>query len=465
MGMPDEWKENKESSSPLSFSPSSAPLEFDLSSIPMEDSWAGQSSPQSLQNDEETMEFIPTPAPLDADLLEKTGSPKKSSILEDPGKTVPHKAVKKPQNLDVSKNDLSQIQSLADLLVEKGLVSKRQIQKAVAVQEQNPEKKLGPILIEMGFLKEEDLVETLAELYGIGRANLDMEIPDPHAVKLFSPAMVKKYKLVPLKIDSNRLVVAMSNPFDLGILKELEALVPMKIDPLFAPKEEIEKVLSTLYQKKQEKPKPFRLSSSKQSSKPAAMEDMEIAIPAEVDEKEDSVFELDEDDLVEEEVLEAELFEDEPAGVAEELLDFSTGPNLNDATKPRMAALDLPSPEPSPVGKKPLPSSLPGPVQNKSNETTNDLSKKVTKRESSLTLSKIKLPSPDTDLNILIPKSDEGGKGIPAEEICDEEFQSKWEKTPQGMFQSRLAHYLNNEVLEAEEVLEEEFRIACEGAC
>src|ERR1051325_10805749 len=110
---------------------------------------------------------------------------------------------------------------LGESLVEAGLINPAQLDEALARKATTGER-IGEALVALGYISERDLVRTLAK---------DADIPflesgelrvEPGVVSLITAAAARSNILVPLRADGRALVVAMSNPFDIGVIRSLE---------------------------------------------------------------------------------------------------------------------------------------------------------------------------------------------------------------------------------------------------
>ena len=118
---------------------------------------------------------------------------------------------------------------LGDLLVEKGLIDKKQLEHALRVQkESNYTRKLGEILIEEGFVTEREIAEQLAE-------QLHLEFVDLYGVELdfkllekFPMQVLKNAWAVPFAEDEEYIHVATADPLNYDALEVLERSVVSK---------------------------------------------------------------------------------------------------------------------------------------------------------------------------------------------------------------------------------------------
>ena len=110
---------------------------------------------------------------------------------------------------------------LGESLVEAGLINQAQLEEALARKTTTGER-IGEALVALGHITERDLVRTLAKDADIPFLESNELRVDPTVVSLVTAAAAKTNNLVPLRADGRALVVAMSNPFDIGVIRSLE---------------------------------------------------------------------------------------------------------------------------------------------------------------------------------------------------------------------------------------------------
>lgn len=52
-----------------------------------------------------------------------------------------------------------------EILIEKGKLTKEQVQKALTLQKDNPERKMGEILVTLNYIKYDDIIDTIKKQY------------------------------------------------------------------------------------------------------------------------------------------------------------------------------------------------------------------------------------------------------------------------------------------------------------
>jgi type IV pilus assembly protein PilB len=110
---------------------------------------------------------------------------------------------------------------LGESLVEAGLVNTAQLDEALARRTTTGER-IGEALVALGYISERDLVRTLAKDADIPFLESEELRVDPSVIALIPGQVAKSQNLVPLRADGRALVVAMGNPFDIGVIRSLE---------------------------------------------------------------------------------------------------------------------------------------------------------------------------------------------------------------------------------------------------
>ena len=135
---------------------------------------------------------------------------------------------------------------LGELLISKKLITRDDLDLALEQQQENGHQ-LGRILVGMDAIAEEVLVAILAHQAGVPYIDLaDVEI-DRVAVSLVSEKMARKWGLVPLNIEDNELVIAVSNPSNVMALDELKLKTGYRIKPMVSTKTDITDAINYQY--------------------------------------------------------------------------------------------------------------------------------------------------------------------------------------------------------------------------
>ena len=137
-------------------------------------------------------------------------------------------------------------QPLGEMLISKGVITSDQLQ--IAVKEQGRTgKRLGEVLVSLGFCIEEDISSVVARQVGVKMVELQKIEPDSKALDLVDQGFAKENKLVPVKLDGDSLVVAMDNTLDVMIIDQLQARTGKFIEACQATESDILQAIEDFY--------------------------------------------------------------------------------------------------------------------------------------------------------------------------------------------------------------------------
>ncbi len=131
-------------------------------------------------------------------------------------------------------------------LVRDNIVSYDMIEKAeelAAVQNIN----LGQVLINLGMIKEDELLKFLESKLHIPCVNLDDYSLDTKCLELISFNDAKKYKIIPLFRIENVLTVAMADPLDLFAIEKILEKIDLEIEPVISSENSVLKKIEEYY--------------------------------------------------------------------------------------------------------------------------------------------------------------------------------------------------------------------------
>ena len=135
---------------------------------------------------------------------------------------------------------------LGDMLKDDGIIDDFQLQTALSHQ-RNWGGKLGAILIEMDFVKEEQLARVISNKLQIPYVNLfEPEVPEA-VIKLIKPEIAKKYQVMPVKKEGGALVLAMLDPLDIEAIDGIRFITGLTIKPSLALESEIKAAIRKYY--------------------------------------------------------------------------------------------------------------------------------------------------------------------------------------------------------------------------
>ena len=140
---------------------------------------------------------------------------------------------------------------IGDLLIEKGILTRDQLNIALTEQKKSTSKPLGKIIVSLGFATEAVVRDVLGEALGQESVDLSKVVLDSELLKLIDKEVARRYRVLPLSLDIKRrvLTVAMSDTFNVVAIDQLRAILGgnVEIAPVLAGESEIEAAIDNFY--------------------------------------------------------------------------------------------------------------------------------------------------------------------------------------------------------------------------
>jgi len=133
-----------------------------------------------------------------------------------------------------------------EILLASGKVSIDDLRKVQRVQRERAEP-LERLLVELGFISEDDLLTLQAEYYRtsiLSSRDFPKEIP---AIENIKPGFFHQARVCPLAVQDGLLTVAMADPGDLYVLEALEKVTGLQVTRCLARERDIHDALNTYY--------------------------------------------------------------------------------------------------------------------------------------------------------------------------------------------------------------------------
>ena len=152
-------------------------------------------------------------------------------------------------------------------LVERGIISQEQLDEALRRQQTTmAHRKIGEILVRLGYISKSHITEGLADQMGITLVQLsDMDIP-PRIKAMVDGSIAMLYRVIPIEERHGVLVVATADPTNINALDNLGRLLDRPVEPALATPEDIQEALNKYYGHKEETVESLLSSASSASS-------------------------------------------------------------------------------------------------------------------------------------------------------------------------------------------------------
>lgn len=132
--------------------------------------------------------------------------------------------------------------SICDILLEKGKIKPDQLQAAMASRK-NPHDRIDRILVQMGYVKEDDILAVLSEQLAIPVIDLSEVAIDVNLLKEMPSRLIHRRRLVPISKTNGTLRVATCDPFDLYAFEELRMMTGLQVETVLASEQDINRVI------------------------------------------------------------------------------------------------------------------------------------------------------------------------------------------------------------------------------
>ncbi len=135
---------------------------------------------------------------------------------------------------------------LGNLLLEKGLITKEQLQEAIEEQRRTG-KLMGLVLVDLGFVKEQDVYHCLGLQLGMETVDPLLQQIPKEVINKVNPSMARIYGIIPIRMEDQDLVVALSNPLNPHILDDLRFMLDTEVRAVLASEDKIKEAIKRYY--------------------------------------------------------------------------------------------------------------------------------------------------------------------------------------------------------------------------
>jgi general secretion pathway protein E/type IV pilus assembly protein PilB len=132
------------------------------------------------------------------------------------------------------------------VLLERGLVTKGQMEAAIAEQRSSGER-LDRVLIRQGVVSREQVLSAIGDQFHMPIIDLGTTVVEPKVLEALPAKLVYKQNCVPISRNETTLTVATSDPFELSVLDELRLLTGCSIELVLADEDDLHKFIRTHY--------------------------------------------------------------------------------------------------------------------------------------------------------------------------------------------------------------------------
>ncbi len=138
---------------------------------------------------------------------------------------------------------------LGDLLLELGYISENDLRQALGMQKElGDSKRLGEVLIEGGFIEERRFLETLSYQVGFPVVTVNFSKLDKSLFSIIPESVCEEFDIMPLNKEDGRIVVAFADPLDHKAISAAERFFGKNYQPVIVSKSSIKEILAARQQ-------------------------------------------------------------------------------------------------------------------------------------------------------------------------------------------------------------------------
>jgi twitching motility protein PilT len=134
---------------------------------------------------------------------------------------------------------------MGEILVELGLIDEHRLRHALDISKKE-RLKLGEMLIRLGYLSEDQVLDILRNLTGVVTLNMRAWTIKKHAQVMLPPERMREMKAIPLDANNKRAAVAFADPFNYKVVENIKFLISKSVTPVFASLAQINDILAHL---------------------------------------------------------------------------------------------------------------------------------------------------------------------------------------------------------------------------
>ena len=138
-------------------------------------------------------------------------------------------------------------EKIGGILVKNRIITNAQLKEALKIQEKEPDKRLGEILIELKYIGEEELLNALSLQFGIPVVDLNNYEIKEEIIKIIPEEMIKKYKVIPINRFGNTLLLAIDDPSDINAIDDIKFYTGYNIDVVISSTRAIREVIDKVF--------------------------------------------------------------------------------------------------------------------------------------------------------------------------------------------------------------------------
>ncbi|MCR4337961.1 MAG: ATPase, T2SS/T4P/T4SS family [Candidatus Omnitrophica bacterium] len=142
---------------------------------------------------------------------------------------------------------LSLQERLEEILLKEGLLSKKDLQRAIEEQKACG-LVLSQVIIKLNLLQEEELTRILSQGLNIPLIDISRIRLDPQVVKLVPRETAVQYQVLPISRIGEHLTLAMADPLNILVVDNIKTMTGLNVTPVMSRRKQIQEMIERYYE-------------------------------------------------------------------------------------------------------------------------------------------------------------------------------------------------------------------------
>lgn len=134
-----------------------------------------------------------------------------------------------------------------EILLTNEVITHEQLSDALRWQRSHPDEDVGNILLSRGIVNESQLLAAYAQRLDVSLVEKDLVVKRPEVLKLVPESLARRYGIMPLDINNNKILIAVSNPEDMSVIEDVKMSSRMDVSFLLSPRENVNGAIERYY--------------------------------------------------------------------------------------------------------------------------------------------------------------------------------------------------------------------------
>ncbi len=132
---------------------------------------------------------------------------------------------------------------MGQILVEEGLLTEAQLQRALQQQKETGER-LGRIILSLGLASQDDIANAIARQLGLEFVDLGEMLLDEEILLHVPEQLARRHHVIPIKVENGTMLLGMEDPLDIVAMDDLRKLTGLEIKRAVITPDAFQRILS-----------------------------------------------------------------------------------------------------------------------------------------------------------------------------------------------------------------------------